>query len=259
MKEAVVFDDVVKRFRKYLLKRQYTTLKSFFLNLIRGVEENPLRTHIYAVNGLSFSVKEGETFGIIGRNGSGKTTILKLIAGIYRPDSGKITVNGRVSALIELGAGFHPDFTGRENIIINGMILGLTKGEIRAKFDEIVEFAELGEFIDMPVRTYSSGMYMRLAFSIAVNVNPDILLIDEVLAVGDEGFVKKCLAKMDDFKKGGKTIILVSHDLSMVERFCSRVMWIEQGKKVMTGEPSRVIEEYRKSFGERATSLNAPL
>jgi len=246
--EAVVFEDVVKRFRKYFLKRQYTTLKSTFLNIILRRKESPMRSYVYALNGMSFSVMKGEAFGIIGRNGSGKTTILKLIAGIYRPDYGRIKVNGRISALIELGAGFHPDFTGKENIIINGMILGLGKEEIKKKFDEIVSFAEIGEFIDMPVRTYSSGMYMRLAFSIAVNVNPDIFLIDEVLAVGDEGFVKKCLSKMDEFKKTGKTMILVSHDLSMVERFCTKVLWIENGKPVLIGEPSFVVNEYRKSF-----------
>lgn len=248
MMEAVVFEDVVKRFRKYFLKRQYTTLKSTFLNIILRRKDSPLRSYVYALNGMSLSVMKGESFGIIGRNGSGKTTILKLIAGIYRPDSGWIKVNGRISALIELGAGFHPDFTGRENIIINGMILGLKKEEIKKKFDEIVSFAEIGEFIDMPVRTYSSGMYMRLAFSIAVNVDPDIFLIDEVLAVGDEGFVKKCLSKMDEFKKMGKTIIFISHDLSMIERFCSRVLWIEHGKPVLTGEPSFVVNEYRRSF-----------
>jgi lipopolysaccharide transport system ATP-binding protein len=248
MTEAVVFENVVKRFRKYFLKRQYTTLKSTFLNIILRRKESPLRSYVYALNGMTFTVMKGESFGIIGRNGSGKTTILKLIAGIYRPDSGRIKVNGRISALIELGAGFHPDFTGRENIIVNGMILGLTKEEIKRKFDDIVSFAEIGEFIDMPVRTYSSGMYMRLAFSIAVNVDPDIFLIDEVLAVGDEGFVKKCLSKMEEFKRAGKTMILVSHDLSMVERFCSRVLWIENGKPVLIGEPSLVVNEYRKSF-----------
>jgi lipopolysaccharide transport system ATP-binding protein len=248
MTEAVVFENVVKRFRKYFLKRQYTTLKSTFLNIILRRKESPLRSYVDALNGMTFTVMKGESFGIIGRNGSGKTTILKLIAGIYRPDSGRIKVNGRISALIELGAGFHPDFTGRENIIVNGMILGLTKEEIKRKFDDIVSFAEIGEFIDMPVRTYSSGMYMRLAFSIAVNVDPDIFLIDEVLAVGDEGFVKKCLSKMEEFKRAGKTMILVSHDLSMVERFCSRVLWIENGKPVLIGEPSLVVNEYRKSF-----------
>jgi len=248
MTEAVVFEDVVKRFRKYHLKKQYTTLKSTFLNIILRRKESPLRSYVYALNGLTFSVMKGESFGIIGRNGSGKTTILKLIAGIYRPDSGRIKVNGRISALIELGTGFHPDFTGRENIIVNGMILGLSKEEVKRKFDEIVSFAEIGDFIDMPVRTYSSGMYMRLAFSIAVNVDPDIFLIDEVLAVGDEGFVKKCLSKMEEFKRAGKTMILVSHDLSMVEKFCSRVLWIDSGKSVLLGEPSLVINEYRKSF-----------
>lgn len=250
MREAVVFDNVVKRFRKYLLKRQYTTLKSEVLKIILRKKDKKYSEFITAIDGLSFSVKEGETFGIIGRNGSGKTTILKLIAGIYRPTSGTIKVNGRVAALIELGAGFHPDFSGRENVFINGIILGLKKKEIEEKFEEIVRFAELEEFIDMPVRTYSSGMYMRLAFSVATHVDPDILLIDEVLAVGDEGFVRKCNRKMEEFKKSGKTMVIVSHNLDTLKMLCDRVMWIENGRLVEIGRPDEVVERYRRSFSE---------
>jgi ABC-type polysaccharide/polyol phosphate transport system ATPase subunit len=166
---------------------------------------------------------------MIGNNGSGKSTLLKLIAGIYKPDRGRVVVNGRVSTLIEVGAGFHPEFTGRENVFINGIILGLPKKEIKRRFDEIVAFADLEEFIDAPVRTYSTGMYMRLGFSVAVNVDPDILLIDEVLAVGDESFQKKCVDKIMDFKARGKTMIIVSHSMSMIRNLCDDAVLVRNG------------------------------
>ena len=174
--------------------------------------------------------KPGQTLGIIGENGSGKSTLLKILAGIASPPPATVVTQGRISALIELGAGFHPEISGRENIFINGIILGLTRKEIQAKYDEIVRFAELEEFIDHPVKSYSSGMFMRLGFSIAINVNPDILLIDEVLAVGDASFVPKCLDKINEFRRHGKTIIFVSHDLSTVERICDEVIWLKNGQ-----------------------------
>ena len=179
---------------------------------------------------MSFTVPKGCTYGVIGRNGSGKSTLLKCVAGITRPNEGRVTVDGRISALIELGAGFHPEISGRENVFINGIMLGLSKREIQRRFDEIVEFAELQDFIDAPVKTYSSGMYMRLGFAVAVHVDPDVLLIDEVLAVGDQSFTVKCLDKFAEFRRRNKTILLVTHSLDLVERFCDRALWLDKGK-----------------------------
>jgi len=197
-----------------------------------------------AVQDVSVTVPAGRTLGVIGRNGSGKSTLLKLVAGITKPTRGSVTVNGRISALIELGAGFHPEISGRENVFINGIMLGLTKREITRRFDEIVEFAELEEFIDAPVKTYSSGMYMRLGFAVAIHVDPDVLLVDEVLAVGDEGFTHKCLDKFAEFKRRGKTILLVTHSLGLVERFCDEALWMNAGRKRATGDPKRVVGAY---------------
>src|SRR5213079_1283716 len=180
----------------------------------------------------------------IGRNGSGKSTALKLVAGITKPTTGTVRVEGRVSALIELGAGFHPEISGRENVYINGIMLGLTRREVQDRFDDIVDFAELRDFIDAPVKTYSSGMYMRLGFAVAINVDPDVLLVDEVLAVGDEGFTHKCLDKFGEFKRRGKTVLLVTHSLGMVERFCDEALWMDGGTVRGVGDPKRVIDAY---------------
>src|SRR5207237_2690574 len=184
------------------------------------------------------------TLGVIGRNGSGKSTLLKLVAGITKPSTGSVQVNGRISALIELGAGFHPEISGRENVFINGIMLGLTKREVTERFDEIVEFAEMKEFIDAPVKTYSSGMYMRLGFAVAIHVNPDVLLVDEVLAGGDEGFTHKCLDKFSEFRRRGKTILLVTHSLNLIERFCDEAVWLDAGQKNAEGDPKRVVDAY---------------
>jgi ABC-type polysaccharide/polyol phosphate transport system ATPase subunit len=197
-----------------------------------------------AVKNVTVSVPRGQTLGVIGRNGSGKSTLLKLVAGITKPTSGTVTVHGRISALIELGAGFHPEISGRENVFINGIMLGLTKREITRRFDEIVEFAEMKDFIDAPVKTYSSGMYMRLGFAVAIHVDPDVLLVDEVLAVGDEGFTHKCLDKFAEFKRRGKTILLVTHSLGMVERFCDDALWMDAGRMKLQGDPKRVVGAY---------------
>ena len=185
---------------------------------------------------MSFDVRAGSTFGIVGRNGSGKSTMLKLVAGITKPTTRhRARCNGRISALIELGAGFHPEISGRENVFINGIMLGLSKREITRRFDEIVEFAELQDFIDAPVKTYSSGMYMRLGFAVAIHVDPDVLLIDEVLAVGDESFTHKCLDKFAEFRRRGKTILLVTHSLNLVERFCDEALWLDDGQVARAG------------------------
>ncbi len=239
---AIELGHVTKIYRRYG-GRQFATLKSALLrrSILRDLK--PSET-FPALNDVSFSVPAGSTFGVIGRNGSGKSTALKVVAGITKPTSGTVTVRGRVSALIELGAGFHPEISGRENVFINGIMLGLTKREIQNRFDEIVEFAELTEFIDAPVKTYSSGMYMRLGFSVAIHVDPDVLLVDEVLAVGDEGFTHKCLDKFGEFKRRGKTILLVTHSLGLVERFCDEAVWLDAGQKRNQGDPKRVVGEY---------------
>jgi ABC-type polysaccharide/polyol phosphate transport system ATPase subunit len=240
---AIELVDVSKVYRRFSHRRQFATLKSALLSrsLIRNLRPDET---FPAVRNVSFSVPRGQTLGVIGRNGSGKSTTLKLVAGITKPTSGTVTVSGRISALIELGAGFHPEISGRENVFINGIMLGLTKREITRRFDEIVEFAEMQEFIDAPVKTYSSGMYMRLGFAVAIHVDPDVLLVDEVLAVGDEGFTHKCLDKFGEFKRRGKTILLVTHSLGLVEKFCDQALWMDGGRMKHQGDPKRVVGAY---------------
>jgi ABC-type polysaccharide/polyol phosphate transport system ATPase subunit len=239
---AISLVNVSKLYRRYG-GRQFATLKSALLSgdLVRKLA--PEET-FQALKDVSFDVQKGQTFGVVGRNGSGKSTALKLVAGITKPTIGTVRVDGRVSALIELGAGFHPEISGRENVFINGVMLGMSKREIQARFDEIVEFAELEEFIDAPVKTYSSGMYMRLGFAVAIHVDPDVLLVDEVLAVGDEGFTHKCLDKFAEFKRRNKTILLVTHSLGLVERFCDEAVWLDHGTKKAQGDPTRVVGAY---------------
>jgi len=245
MTPAIELVNVSKVYRRYGGK-QFATLKSAFLqrSILRDLQ--PSET-FPALTDVSFSVPRGSTYGVIGRNGSGKSTALKLVAGITKPTSGSVRVDGRVSALIELGAGFHPEISGRENVYINGIMLGLSKRQIQDRFDEIVDFAELREFIDAPVKTYSSGMYMRLGFAVAIHVDPDVLLVDEVLAVGDEGFTHKCLDKFSEFRRRGKTILLVTHSLNLVERFCDEAIWIDAGFGKTHGDPKRVVDAYLTS------------
>jgi ABC-type polysaccharide/polyol phosphate transport system ATPase subunit len=239
---AITLSHASKIYRRYG-GRQFSTLKSALLSgdLVRQLRAEQT---FQALNDVSFTVPKGSTFGVVGRNGSGKSTTLKLVAGITKPTSGTVAVDGRISALIELGAGFHPEISGRENVFINGIMLGLSKREIQNRFNEIVEFAELTEFIDAPVKTYSSGMYMRLGFAVAIHVDPEVLLVDEVLAVGDEGFTHKCLDKFGEFKRRGKTILLVTHSLGLVERFCDEAVWLDGGVKKAEGDPQRVIGSY---------------
>jgi ABC-type polysaccharide/polyol phosphate transport system ATPase subunit len=239
---AIELAHVSKIYRRYGGK-QFATLKSALLQRSIMRDLQPSET-FPALNDVSFTVPRGSTFGVIGRNGSGKSTALKLVAGITKPTSGTLRVTGRISALIELGAGFHPEISGRENVFINGIMLGLTKREIQKRFDAIVDFAELREFIDAPVKTYSSGMYMRLGFAVAINVDPDVLLVDEVLAVGDEGFTHKCLDKFSEFRRRGKTILLVTHSLNLIERFCDEAVWLDAGRKTAEGDPKRVVDAY---------------
>ncbi|MBR2704773.1 MAG: ABC transporter ATP-binding protein [Clostridia bacterium] len=196
------------------------------------------------LKGVTLKIKKGEVVGLIGVNGSGKSTLLKLMTQIIYPNKGKITTKGKLTSLLELGAGFHPDFSGRENIYFNASIFGLTRKQIDERLDTIIEFSELKEFIDNPVRTYSSGMYMRLAFSVAINVDAEILLIDEILSVGDEHFQEKCFQKLEELKSQGKTIVFVTHGLGSVKRFCTRAVWLHQGLIKMDGEVEPVIEKY---------------
>lgn len=247
--DAIVLKSVVKSFRKTARKREITTLKTELVRWLtfRKKEAEPSQL-IHALTGVDLRIPRGKTVGIVGRNGSGKSTLLKLVTGIYTPTSGTIEVHGRISALLELGAGFHPDFTGRENILINGIILGMSRAEVKARVDQIIEYAELGDFIDEPVRTYSSGMFMRLAFAVATHVDPEILIIDEILSVGDEHFARKSQAKMNEFRHGGKTILLVTHALGTVESWCDLAAWIDGGKVRMFGEPRRVVAEYRRAI-----------
>lgn len=236
---SIVIDvsGVWKRFR--LAHERTSSLKELFLK-----RKGTRYEEFWALRDISFRVRKGETLGIIGENGSGKSTMLKLLTQILRADRGQIRIQGRVSALLELGAGFHPELTGRENIYLNGSILGLSRKEIDQRFNEIVSFAELEKFIDTPVKNYSSGMYVRLGFAIAINVNPDILLIDEVLAVGDESFQQKCFQYIDDFQKKGKTILFITHELSAAQRICDSLILLKEGVIKDRGNPREIIGEY---------------
>ena len=210
----------------------------------------PSHEVFWALKDVSFEVKRGEVVGIIGRNGAGKSTLLKILSRITEPSEGRVTLRGRVASLLEVGTGFHPELTGRENIFLNGAILGMTKAEIRKKFDEIVAFAEVERFLDTPVKRYSSGMYVRLAFAVAAHLEPEILVVDEVLAVGDAEFQKKCLGKMKDVATGGRTVLFVSHQLSAVKSLCPKAIWLEKGKIQKEGKSSNTISEYLKAFSQ---------
>ena len=236
---AVKVSHVSKHFNVYYDKANTLKERIIFFNRNKKEVRKVLKD-------VSLEIKKGETVALIGVNGSGKSTLLKLITKIIYPNSGKITVNGKLTSLLELGAGFHPDFSGRENIYFNASIFGLTKSEIDKRLDQIIEFSELREFIDNPIRTYSSGMYMRLAFAVAINVDADILLIDEVLAVGDQHFQEKCLNKMKELKEQGKTMVFVSHSMSSVKFLCDRSIWLNNGVIRMDGNTEEVIEEYLK-------------
>ena len=234
---AIEVKDIRKKFKVYYDKGH--TLKEKSINRLRNKYEER-----EVIKGISFTVKRGEAIGLVGHNGCGKSTTLKMLTRIMYPDSGSVEIKGRVSSLLELGAGFHPDLSGRENIYINASIFGLNRKEIDSKMDDIIEFSELEEFIDNPVRTYSSGMYMRLAFSVAINVNAEVLLIDEILGVGDVNFQTKCFNKLMEIKGSGTTIVLVSHSTSQVERICDRSIWIHDGKIAAEGDPIEVHREY---------------
>jgi len=224
-------------------------LKQMILPHLHRVARRTPRAYFrefWALQDVSFDVCHGETVGIVGRNGSGKSTLLQMICGTVRPTLGSMVVDGRISALLELGAGFNPEFTGRENVLLSGLVYGISEAEIRAKFDEILDFSGIGQFIDQPVKTYSSGMYVRLAFAVAINVSPDILVVDEALAVGDEAFQRKCLARIDSIRDAGATVLFVSHSAGTVVELCDRAILLDQGEMLMHGTPKEVVTTYQK-------------
>lgn len=242
---AIKVDNISKMFK--LPHEKNNSIKGLFINMFR-----PKRTFEkqQVLKDVSFEIKKGEFFGIVGRNGSGKSTLLKLLAGIYSPDKGQVHVNGKLTPFIELGVGFNPELTGRENVFLNGALLGFSRSEMLAMYDEIVEFAELERFMDQKLKNYSSGMQVRLAFSIAIRANTDILVLDEVLAVGDEAFQRKCYIYFDRLKRDKKTVVLVTHDMSAVERFCTRAIFIEKGKIREIGNPHTIAAAYSRSNDE---------
>jgi lipopolysaccharide transport system ATP-binding protein len=206
-------------------------------------------TPFWALQDVSFAIEAGEAVGLIGANGAGKSTLLRLLCGLGRPTSGRSRVAGRVAALLELGAGFHPNLSGRENVYVSGVVSGLRRAEVAARFDQIVEFAEVGPFIDQPLRTYSAGMQVRLAFSVAVHVDPEVLIVDEALAVGDAHFQEKCLDRLAGFRAAGKTLLLVAHDMSLVRSFCDRALWLRKGRLAADGPAELITEEYSEALG----------
>ncbi len=242
---AIKVTHVSKDFKLYYDKANTLKEKILFFSKKNRSKNNVL----HVLKDINIEIKKGESVALIGTNGSGKSTLLKLMNRIIYPTKGKITKEGKLTSLLELGAGFHDDFTGRENIYFNASIFGLTKEEIDKKLDQIIEFSELEEFIDNPVRTYSSGMYMRLAFSVAINVEADILLIDEILAVGDQHFQDKCFNKLIELKNAGKTIVIVTHSMDQVRRFCDRAIWLYEGEVHRDGQVKEVLEEYLKVCG----------
>lgn len=243
--DPIVFDKISKKYE--LVSGRPVLLKNIFIP--------QKKNSVWALKNVSLKIKIGETVGIIGSNGSGKSTLLKILAGITIPTSGKVNINGKAGSLIELGAGFHPDLTGRENVYLNASLLGMTKEEINNKFKDIINFADIGGYIDQPVRTYSSGMVVRLGFAVAIHMEPDILLVDEVLAVGDSLFQAKCLEVFRLMQKQGKVIILVSHNLALIEQFCSRAILLDNGTIISSGETKKVIDGYKKRVNKERIKL----
>lgn len=253
MNTAIMVHSVGKRFQCYTRHRPRTIMAAT-LSGWRGVKPND---YFWALRGISFGVAPGEMLGIVGRNGAGKSTLLRLLGRVGRPDEGNITLHGRVGALLDLGAGFHPDLTGRENVFVNAVVAGLLQREVRRNFDSIVEFAEITEFIDNPVRTYSTGMMMRLAFSVAVHTHPAILLVDEHLAVGDQAFQNKCLDRIAQMKADGCAVVLISHNTDQIEALCDRALWLNQGRIWAEGKADVVTERYREAMASALSRSSA--
>lgn len=255
---AIQLQGVSKHYLIY--KRPEDRLKQMIMPKLRrvtGMKPRAYFTDFAAVHDVDFTVERGETVGIIGRNGSGKSTLLQMICGILQPSSGSVEVNGRIAALLELGAGFNADFTGRENVFLNAAILGLTREETEARFDSIARFADIGMFIDQPVKTYSSGMYVRLAFAVAINVDPDILVVDEALSVGDEAFQRKCFARIEQIRESGATILFVSHSAQTIVQLCDRAILMDRGQKLLDGSPRRVVSQYQRFINLTGTEADA--
>jgi ABC-2 type transport system ATP-binding protein len=237
---AIHLEDVSVRYRV-----PSERIGSFKEYLIRWLKRQVQMRTFWALKGINMNVNRGEIFGIVGDNGAGKSTLLKVIARVLRPTKGRVIVAGKVAPLLELGAGFHPELTGQENIFLNGSLLGFSRKEMKDKYDQIVDFSELGEFINAPIRTYSTGMYARLGFSVATASDPDVLLVDEILGVGDETFQKKCQARISDFCARGTSILLVSHNMAMIEAMCQRSAWLDHGEMKLMGDPGLVVDAYR--------------
>ncbi|MGB5814769.1 MAG: ABC transporter ATP-binding protein [Thermoanaerobaculia bacterium] len=255
MTTAIRAEGLTKLFRRASPGFKLRTLKSALLegNLTKGLRAEET---IRALSEVSFEVEKGKAFGVIGSNGSGKSTLLKTVAGMIKPTAGRVVVDGRVAALIELGAGFHPEISGRENIYINGAVLGLRRKEIDRRYDDIVEFSGLADFIEEPVKNYSSGMYVRLGFAVAIHTDPDVLLVDEVLAVGDEAFQHRCIRRIEEFLGTGKTLLLVSHTLDLIEEYADMALWLEGGSNRMLGDPRQVADAYRQGVAEEEGRLH---
>ncbi len=244
-KQSIILKDVSVKYR--VANDRVGTFKEY---IIRRMQGKIFHEKFYALKGINLAVEEGEIFGLIGHNGAGKSTMLKLIARVLTPTEGRIEVFGSVSPLLELGAGFHPEMSGRENVYLNGALLGFSKKEMDEKYHRIVEFAGLADFIEGPMRTYSSGMWARLGFAVATDTRPDILLVDEILAVGDEAFQKKCFDRINEFQKSGTTIFIVAHGMDIIQNMCQRVCWINQGQLMYIGDPETAIEKYRAGFNQ---------
>lgn len=239
--QAIVLENISVRYRTPT--ERYATFKEYAIRWLQGRVRN---SSFWALRDVSFNVNRGEVFGLIGQNGAGKSTLLKLVSRVLRPTGGRVCVSGRVVPLLELGAGFHPELTGRENIYLNGAMLGFSRDEMDRKFQQIVEFSELHEFIEAPLRTYSSGMWARLGFAVAIDAEPDVLILDEILSVGDEAFQRKCIARIDEFRQKQVTILLVSHNTSQVEAMCQRAAWLDHGQVRAVGEAAAVVRAYRE-------------
>jgi lipopolysaccharide transport system ATP-binding protein len=241
--------DIDHVWKKYPLQKDRPGFKEFFVNIHKFTKrKEEANSHFYALKDVTLRIRKGECVGIIGKNGAGKTTLLSLMLGTIFPSKGKVKIMDRVIPLLELGGGFHPDLTGRENVLLNGILLGLTKEDVLKKMSSMIDFSEISEFLDLPVRTYSAGMYLRLAFSVAIHTDPKIFIIDEVLSVGDEGFQRKSKEAMIKLIKGGVTTVLVSHNLQAIEEICNKVLWLDHGQVVIEGEPGEVIGKYRREM-----------
>lgn len=254
--------------KSYILKHQnkepYSTLRDVLASKVKNIVKGKhgtatTQSEFWALNDISFEIKQGDRVGIIGRNGAGKSTLLKILSRIVAPTKGRITIDGRVASLLEVGTGFHPELSGRENIFLNGSILGMTKTEIKQKFDEIVAFAEVEKFLDTPVKRYSSGMYVRLAFAVAAHLDPELLIVDEVLAVGDAAFQKKCLGKMKDVSEEGKTVLFVSHNMEAVQKLCVKGILLQQGRLLEQGDIDTIVKKYLDAYASSISTYQIPL